>query len=179
MNGPVRPMPPVLGFAAASGTGKTTLIRALLPLLKAHGLRIGVVKHTHHDVEMDRPGKDSYEIRRAGAHQMLLGGRSRWTLVGELDGERDPELHELLARLALEELDLVLVEGFRHTRFPKIELHRAALDRPLLGLDDDSIIAVASDAAPATPRGIPLLDLDDPAAIARFVLARLFPDRIE
>ena len=179
MNGAARPLPPVIGLAAASGTGKTTLIRALLPLLKARGLRVGVVKHTHHDVEMDRPGKDSYEIRRAGADQMLLGGRSRWTLVGELDGARDPELPELLARLALDELDLVLVEGFRHVRYPKIELHREALGQPLLCQDDDSIIALASDVPLAAPRGIPLLDLNDPAAIARFVLARHFPDRIE
>ena len=172
-------VPPVIGLAAPSGTGKTTLLRALLPLFKARGLRVGVIKHTHHDVEMDCPGKDSYEIRMAGADQVMLGARRRWILVGEVRHEAEPELPDLLARLALTELDLVLVEGFRRARFPKIALHRRALGRPLSCPEDGSIIAVASDAPLAPPRGIPLLDLNDPPAIAAFILARCFPLQAE
>jgi len=164
---------PVLGFAAFSGTGKTTLLLKLLPLLRARGLRIGMIKHAHHSFDIDHVGKDSYALRKSGASQMLVGSRSRWALVVENEIEREPALDELLAELRQERLDLVLVEGFKHEPFPKIELHRPSLRRPLLFPSDPSIIAVASDGPLATEAGLPLLDLNDPSQIADFVTSQV------
>ena len=161
---------PLLGFAAFSGTGKTTLLRALLPLLNSRGLRVGVIKHAHHTFDVDVPGKDSYELRRAGAAQMLVGSRHRWALVTETPGLEEPRLTDLLARLSTETLDLVLVEGFKAEVFPKIELHRPSLGHPLMCRADSSIIALATDAPIENPPSLPLLDLNDPAGIAAFVV---------
>lgn len=163
---------PVLGFAAFSGTGKTTLLLKLLPLLKARGLRVGMVKHAHHGFEIDKPGKDSYELRKAGATQVLVGSARRWALVTEHKAKREPRLDELLRYLNQQVLDLVLVEGFKAEVFPKIELHRPSLGRPLLCLTDKSIIAVASDTPLLTKTGLPLLDLNRPDGIVDFVAAR-------
>lgn len=161
---------PLLGFAAYSGTGKTTLLRALLPLLNARGLRVGVVKHAHHTFDVDVPGKDSYELRRAGATQMLVASRHRWALVTEAPESSEPRLGELLAHLSTDTLDLVLVEGFKAEIFPKIELHRPSLGQPLMCRSDSSIIALATDAPVENPPSLPLLDLNDPAGIATFVM---------
>ncbi|MGD8841840.1 MAG: molybdopterin-guanine dinucleotide biosynthesis protein MobB [Gammaproteobacteria bacterium] len=161
--------PPVLGLAAWSGTGKTTLLVQLLPRLRAAGLRIGMIKHAHHSFDVDIPGKDSYELRKAGAEQMLVASQRRWALMRELDPPREPVLTELLARLDREKLDLILVEGFRAASFAKIELHRPSMGKPALHLQDDSIIAVASDAPLST--ALPILDLNRPDEIAAFVLA--------
>ena len=161
---------PLLGFAAYSGTGKTTLLRALLPLLNARGLRVGVVKHAHHTFDIDVPGKDSYELRRAGAAQMLVASRHRWALVTETPESSEPRLAELLAQLSPDTLDLVLVEGFKAEIFPKIELHRPSLGHPLMCRTDSSIIALATDAPVDNPPSLQLLDLNDPAGIATFVM---------
>ncbi len=171
--------PPIVGFAAWSGTGKTTLLRRLLPLLKARGLRIGVIKHAHHDFEIDYPGKDSYELRKAGAAQMLVGSRQRWALIVENDPPPDaePALADLLARLQGDGLDLILVEGFKPEAIPKIEVYRPALGKPLLAPEDPAIVAIATDAPYATPALVPLLDLNDPPAIVDFLLARFLPGR--
>jgi molybdopterin-guanine dinucleotide biosynthesis protein MobB len=160
---------PVIGFAAFSGTGKTTLLRQLIALLRERGVRTGVIKHAHHEVEFDVPGKDSYVLRKAGAAQVLLASARRWALMAEVSAPREPELPELLRRMDLSALDLVLVEGFRHLHFPKIELHRPALGKPLLCEQDQSIVAVASDEALALPRALPQLDLNDIEAVAQFV----------
>ena len=160
---------PVLGFAAFSGTGKTTLLVQLLPRLRAAGLRVGMIKHAHHKFDVDVPGKDSYELRKAGASQMLVTSSRRWALMTDLDEERDPVLQEMLDRLDQAHLDLVLVEGFKHEAFPKIELHRPSTGNPLIHPEDTNVIAVASDAPLAVPPGMPLLDLNDVAAIADFV----------
>jgi len=160
---------PVLGFAAYSGTGKTTVLKQLIPLLRQQGLRPGVVKHAHHEVEFDVPGKDSYVLRKAGAGQVLLASANRWALMGEEPQTLEPELPVLLKRMDLSELDLVLVEGFRHIPFAKIELHRPSLGRPLLCLSDETILAVATDAEVALPGSLPRLDLNDVEAIASFV----------
>jgi molybdopterin-guanine dinucleotide biosynthesis adapter protein len=161
---------PILGFAAFSGTGKTTLLVKLLGLLHARGFRVGVVKHAHHSFEIDKPGKDSYELRKAGATQMLVGSRRRWALVAETEDEREPRLDDLLRHLDQAALDFILVEGFKAERFPKIELYRQSLGHPLLHPDDDSIIAIASDAPLPAKTSLPLLDLNQPQAIADFVV---------
>lgn len=162
---------PVLGFAAFSGTGKTTLLTQLIPLLKAKGVRIGMIKHAHHNFDIDTPGKDSYELRKAGAGQMLIASQRRWALMVETPAQQgDPELNELLQQLDQSKLDLVLVEGFKHVDFPKIELHRPALGKALLFHADKSIIAVATDRCETISTGLPVLDLNNPAMIADFIL---------
>ena len=162
---------PMLGFAAFSGTGKTTLLTRLLPLLRAQGLRIGMVKHAHHGFDIDRPGKDSYELRRAGAEQMLVASARRWVLmVEEGEGLEEPDLQRLVERLDQAALDLILVEGFKHEAFPKIELHRPSLGHRLICLEDPNIIALATDAQPAQEPTVPLLDLNRVDEIATFVL---------
>ncbi|HID50319.1 MAG TPA: molybdopterin-guanine dinucleotide biosynthesis protein B [Chromatiales bacterium] len=164
---------PVIGFVAASGTGKTTLLQTLIARLKARGLAIGVVKHSHHDFDIDIPGKDSYVLRKAGAGQVMVASRQRWALMTETpDRQEDPDLADLLRHLDTGRLDLVLVEGFKHEAFPKIELHRAALDHPLLYPSDPRIIAVASD-TPLPDAPLPVLDLNDPDAVAGFLLTQL------
>ncbi|KPK46976.1 MAG: molybdopterin-guanine dinucleotide biosynthesis protein B [Thiotrichales bacterium SG8_50] len=162
---------PLIGFAAVSGTGKTTLLRALLPLLNARGLRVGVIKHAHHTFDIDVPGKDSYELRRAGATQTLVGSRHRWALVTETPGSEEPRLAELLLHLSPDSLDLVLVEGFKAEAFPKIELHRPALGHPLMCRTDPSIIALATDAPVQDAPSLPLLDLNDPASVVAFIVS--------
>ncbi len=167
-----RPAPvPVLGFSAYSGTGKTTLLKRLIPWLREHGLRVGVIKLSHHRIDVDRPGKDSYQLRKAGASEMLLTSAHGWALMVDNPEPREPVLEEMLQRLDLSRLDLVLVEGFRHRPFPKIELHRPALGRPLIHPDDPHVIAVATDAPLAQTPPLPLLDLNQVAEIGEFVLA--------
>jgi len=161
---------PLLGFAAYSGTGKTTLLIKLLPLLKMQGLRIGMIKHSHHRFEIDVPGKDSYELRKAGAAQILLTSQHRWALIEDRPETQEPQLQEELGRLDQAMLDLVLVEGFRHEAFPKIELHRPSLNKPLLYLDDPNIIAIATDAQLPTSTELPILDINDASAVADFVV---------
>lgn len=164
---------PILGFAAYSGTGKTTLLCKLLPMLKAQGLRIAVVKHAHHSFDIDHPGKDSYELRRAGATQMLVASRHRWALITETGDTGEPRLAELIAHLSQEALDLILVEGFKAEPIPKIELHRPSCGHPLMCLTDRSIIALATDEPPAAALHIPVLDLNQPQALAEFILGMI------
>jgi molybdopterin-guanine dinucleotide biosynthesis protein MobB len=159
---------PLLGFAAYSGTGKTTLLEQLLPLLNARGLRVGMIKHAHHSFDIDQPGKDSYRLRKAGASQMLIASRERWALMTETPGQDEPGLPALLDQLDQSRLDLILVEGFKHERFPKIELNRAGHERPFMHPEDDSIIAIASDRPLDAP--LPQLDINDPEAIVIFIL---------
>jgi len=160
---------PIVGFAAFSGTGKTTLLKELLPLLSARGLRVGVVKHAHHSFDLDHPGKDSYELRKSGAAQLLIASRSRWALMVDRAKDREPRLDEVLLELDQAALDLILVEGFKDEHFAKIELHRPSLRRPLLFPDDDAIIAVATDAPLSNAQRLPQLDLNRPEEIAAFI----------
>ncbi|MES9966688.1 MAG: molybdopterin-guanine dinucleotide biosynthesis protein MobB [Sedimenticola sp.] len=168
---------PVLGFAAYSGTGKTTLLKQLLPLLRGRGLRVGMIKHAHHDFDIDTPGKDSYELRKAGASEMLIASGKRWALMVDTDGEGDPVLQEMLDRLDQSKLDLVLVEGFKHEAFPKIELHRPALGKPPIFPGDPDVIAVASDGELVRTTELPRLDINDIASIADFVVDWLIEHR--
>lgn len=156
----------VLGLAGWSGAGKTTLIAALLPRLTARGLRVSTIKHAHHGFDMDRPGKDSFRHREAGAREVLVASGLRWALLHELDGP-EPGLDELLGLLS--PADLVLVEGFKTSAYPKIEVHRPAIGQPPIWPGRADIVAVASDAAlPQCDR--PVLALDDADSIAAFVL---------
>jgi len=159
---------PVLGFAAFSGTGKTTLLKQLIPLLAERNIRIGVIKHAHHNFDIDKPGKDSYELRKAGARQLLVASGKRRALMMETDLDSDPDLEELIGLLDYDRIDLVLVEGFKHVPFPRIELHRTSMGHPLLFPEDDHIIAVASDTLIDTGQ-LPRLDLNDVTAIGAFV----------
>lgn len=162
---------PLLGFAAYSGTGKTTLLTQLLPRLTQQGLRVGVVKHAHHSFDLDQPGKDSHALRRAGARQICIASSQRIAWIKERERtDAEPGLREALDALDPGALDLVLVEGFKQEAFPKIELHRPSLGRPLLYPTDRNIIAIASD-APLAPLPAPLvaLDLNDIDAIAAFI----------
>jgi len=169
---------PLLGFVAFSGTGKTTLLKQLIPLLKARGLRPALIKHTHHSFDIDTPGKDSYELRQAGAEQVMVASRHRWALMVETPQQTDdPRLEILLPHLNTEALDLVLVEGFKHAAIAKIELHRPVLNHPLLFTEDPNIIAIASDEALTRKTHLPVLDLNNPEAIADFIKG--FIDSVE
>lgn len=161
---------PVVGFVAPSGSGKTSLLRKLVPVLTKRGLRVGYLKHAHHTFDLDVPGKDSYEIRAAGAKQTLLASRERWAMQSEsADKSEDPPLEEMLARFETERLDLILVEGFKHSNYPKIEVHRAATGKPLLYPEDREVIAVVTDERLPGEEHPPELPLNDPEAIADFV----------
>ena len=162
---------PVLGFVAYSGTGKTTLLKKLIPLLKAHGLHLALIKHTHHQFDIDTPGKDSYELRQAGVEQVMVASGRRWALMVETPNQTaDPQLDLLMQHLDNTTLDLILVEGFKHAAIPKIELHRAALNHPFLYPQDPQILAIASDAALAQQTGLVVLPLNNPETIADFIL---------
>ncbi|MCL4145084.1 UNVERIFIED_CONTAM: hypothetical protein GTU68_040862, partial [Idotea baltica] len=163
---------PLLGFAAYSGTGKTTLLKQLLPKLREKGLRVGVVKHAHHTLEVDHPGKDSYEIRKAGAEQMLVVSRSQVAWIQDIKDEgREPSLQESLSMLKPDGLDLVLVEGFKRESFPKIELHREVINKRLMYPEDKDIIAFSSEERPSNCP-IPWLDLNDVDGIVNFIIER-------
>ncbi|EGW20014.1 molybdopterin-guanine dinucleotide biosynthesis protein B [Methylobacter tundripaludum] len=160
---------PILGFVAASGTGKTTLLTELIPILKQSGLRIGLIKHSHHDFEIDQPGKDSFRLREAGASSVMLVSRYRRAIITEFTPEKEPRLDEQLKQFDQSELDLILVEGFRAEQFPKIELHRPSLEKTLLYPNDPDIIAIATDAALDTPDYLVQLELNRPEMIAAFI----------
>ena len=155
----------VIGFAGWSGAGKTTLLRRLIPVLVGRGFRVSTVKHAHHGFDVDKPGKDSWVHREAGATEVMVGSANRWALMHELRGEPEPDLAALLSRLS--PVDLVLVEGFKRGVHPKIEVHRAIVGKPLLYPEDANVIALAS--SPAMPAPIPVVDLDDVDAVADLV----------
>ncbi|EPS8828480.1 bifunctional molybdopterin-guanine dinucleotide biosynthesis adaptor protein MobB/molybdopterin molybdotransferase MoeA [Vibrio parahaemolyticus] len=159
---------PILGFAAYSGTGKTTLLEALLPKLTEAGLRIGMLKHAHHNFDVDKPGKDSYRLRKAGASQMLIASRNRFALMTETP-EAEAEFEYLLTRFDEDKLDVVLVEGCKNIAFPKIELHREEVGKPWLYPHDENIIAIASDSAELDSE-LPQMNINDLDAIVQFVL---------
>ena len=161
---------PILGFCAYSGTGKTTLLSQLIPILRNRGIQVGVIKHAHHNFEMDREGKDSFRFRQAGATEVMLASSRRWVLLHENSEEADPDPEELLQRMNLDHLDLILVEGFKHHMLPKIEIHRPSLGRDMMHPDLPGIIALASDETPSDNLDIPWLDLNHPEKIAEFII---------
>jgi len=161
---------PILGFAAFSGTGKTTLLTQIIPLLKHHGLRIGLIKHSHHNFQIDQPGKDSFRLREAGASPVMLISTHRRAIITEINPTQEPRLDDQLQLFDQSELDLILVEGFKAEQFPKIELHRPSLNKPLLYPNDPDIMAIASDRPLQTPDYLTQLDINQPEMIATFIL---------
>ena len=162
------------GFAGYSGSGKTTLIEQLIPRFVRRGLKVSLIKHAHHTFDIDRPGKDSFRHREAGASEVLLTSGQRWVLMHELRGGPEPTLEEQIKMLS--PCDLALVEGFKsNDLFPKIEVFRPALGKPPIHPAHPNIVAVASDAPVAT--ALPVLDINDPDAVAAFILHHLELDR--
>ncbi len=157
----------ILGIAGYSGSGKTTLIEKIVPILVKEGLRVSLVKHAHHQFEIDQPGKDSFRHRTAGCTEVMVSSSRRWALMHELRGAPEPGLEELVRHFS--PCDLVLVEGWKHDPIPRIEVHRAGGDRPLLHPRDSHVIALATDEHLET--ALPQFALDDAPAIARFILA--------
>ena len=162
----------VIGLAGWSGAGKTTLLVKLIPALRQRGLTVSTVKHAHHAFEVDRPGKDSFEHRAAGATEVLVASRRRWALIHELRDEAEPGLADLLRRLS--PVDLVVVEGFKRQSHPKIEVHRRANGKPFLFPEIPNVRAVATD-APAPGTTLPVIHLDDVAGIADQAIALAQP----
>ncbi|AXW86396.1 molybdopterin-guanine dinucleotide biosynthesis protein MobB [Lonsdalea britannica] len=158
---------PLLAIAAYSGTGKTTLLTQLIPLLKASGIRVGMIKHTHHEMDIDTPGKDSYRLRKAGADQTLVASAKRWALMTETPDQSEPDLAWLASRMDHTKLDLVLVEGFRREKIPKIVLYRQDTGHNVADLIDNDTLAIASDVPLNVP--VPQLNLNHPSAIAAFI----------
>src|SRR5512134_1362043 len=154
------------GFAGWSGSGKTTLIEKLIPLFVARGLKVSLIKHAHHSFDVDQPGKDSYRHRHAGCTEVLVSSSRRWALVHELRGAPEPGFAELFERLS--PCDLVLIEGFKRERVPKLEVYRAATSEPLLHPQDRDIVAIAADRRVDTK--LPQFDLDDAPSIPTFIL---------
>jgi molybdopterin-guanine dinucleotide biosynthesis adapter protein len=159
----------VFGIAGYSGSGKTTLMENLIPQFVMEGLKVSVIKHAHHNFDVDRPGKDSYRHREAGASEVLVTSDKRWVLMHEARGEEEPTLAQLLSRFS--DCDLVLVEGFKSEPIPKLEVHRIANAKPPLYPQDKTVVALASDAQLATR--LPQFHLNDAEAIAKFIMCYL------
>jgi len=167
---------PILGFAAPSGTGKTTLLEKLIPKLTAHHLRIGVIKSTHHHFDIDKPGKDSYRLRQAGAFQTIIASHQRSALITENQkNQTPPSLHDLVSSLNCSQIDLILVEGFKEANIPRIELHRTTVNNDTyLYPNDTNIIAIATDGRKLPqPTNITVIEINDINAITDFILQRL------
>ncbi|MBT5230930.1 MAG: molybdopterin-guanine dinucleotide biosynthesis protein B [Methylococcales bacterium] len=160
---------PIIGIVGFSGSGKTTLLEQLIPLLRIRPLRLGVIKHAHHKFDIDTPGKDSYRHRQAGAEQVMVASGKRWALIEEhVTATQEPILEQLIPRLNHDTLDLILIEGFKHANFPKLELNRAATNQPWLYPDDNQIIGVITDQTNVETT-LPVLDLNNHGMIIQFI----------
>lgn len=162
----------IIGLAGWSGSGKTTLITKAIPLLVARGRKVSTLKHAHHGFDVDHPGKDSFFHREAGATEVIISSAKRFAILHELRGEPEWNLPALLAKMA--PVDLVLIEGYKRDRFPKLEIHRAANGKPLLQPDDPHIVAIASD-RPLPGAKVPVVDLNNIEAIIDLLLERAAP----
>lgn len=162
---------PLLGFVAYSGTGKTTLLEKLIPKLSEKNIRIGLIKHAHHNFDIDIPGKDSYRLRKAGAQQVLVASNARQALIIEnQDIKKEPDLSQCVSSLETDKLDLILAEGFKHVAYPKIEINRSTHVQPFMYQDDSNIIAVISDVKLDLPDNIISIDLNNLEDITDFIL---------
>ena len=159
----------IIGLAGWSGSGKTTLVTKLIPRLIARGIKVSTLKHAHHGFDLDQPGKDSFFHRAAGATEVIISSAKRWAILHELREETEWDLGALVEKMS--PVDLVLVEGFKRDKFPKLEIHRAANGKPLIHPDDPHIVAIASDIA-LPKANIPVIDLNDIEAIAELLLER-------
>jgi molybdopterin-guanine dinucleotide biosynthesis adapter protein len=159
----------IIGLAGWSGSGKTTLITKLIPRLIARGVLVSTLKHAHHGFDLDQPGKDSFFHRTAGATEVIISSAKRWAILHELREEPEWNLRSLVAKMS--PVDLVLVEGFKRDAFPKLEIHRAANNKPLIHPEDPHIVAIASDIALPQAK-VPVIDLNDIETIADLLLAR-------
>ena len=159
----------IFGLAGWSGSGKTTLLTRVIPELTGRGIRVSTIKHAHHRFDIDTPGKDSYEHRQAGATEVMVSSTGRWALMHENRGEGEPDVDTLVARMT--PVDLLLIEGFKSYPHDKLEVHRAAVGKPLLAPEDTHIVAIASD-GPLSDIDLPVLDLNDIPAIADFIADR-------
>lgn len=162
----------IIGLAGWSGAGKTTLLTKVIPRIVAQGKRVSTLKHAHHGFDLDQPGKDSHAHRSAGAGEVLISSAKRWAIMHELRDAPEPTLRELLKRLS--PTDLVIVEGYKRERIPKLEIFRADVNKPLLHLEDDWIVAIASD-TPLPEATVPVVDLNDTGKIADILLAEAIP----
>lgn len=160
-------MIPLLAIAAYSGTGKTTLLTQLIPRLKSRGIRTGIIKHTHHAMDIDKPGKDSHTLRKAGTDQIIVASNKRWALITETPESTSVDLNAMARRMDHTRLDLILAEGFKQETVPKILLWRRLPGRPVVPSLDPDVIAVASDIPLAV--AIPVLALNQPDQIADFI----------
>lgn len=157
----------ILGLAGWSGAGKTTLIVKLIPELVGRGLKVSTIKHAHHAFDVDKPGKDSYRHREAGATEVLVASAHRWALMHELRAEEEPSAAELMRQMT--PVDLLLIEGFKREPHDKLEIYRRDLGKPLLSIEDSSFVAVLSD-GPVPESALPVIDLNDIGAIADFIV---------
>lgn len=162
---------PMIGFSAFSGTGKTTLLKQVIPLLKKEGLRVAVIKHAHHHFDLDQPGKDSFELRKAGADKTIICTFTRMAVITEFPTpDEEPSLQDIIDSINPDDFDLILVEGYKHLPFPKIELHRQSVGKTYLFQDDPNIFAIACDVELPKETSIPVLDINDVEGIANLII---------
>ena len=155
------------GLAGWSGSGKTTLAVNLLKELRKNKFTVSTIKHTHHKFDLDKPGKDSYSHREAGASEVMIASSTRWALLHELANKSEPDVKDLIRRMS--PVDLILIEGFKSYLHPKLEIYRPSLNKPLLASHDSSIVAIASDGQLQNPI-VPVFDLNDPVIITQFII---------
>lgn len=161
---------PILGFVAFSGTGKTTLLSKIIPPLKTKGYRIAVIKHSHHIIEFDKPGKDSYVLRESGADQIVVSSKNRTAVfIEEPDKKEPPQIEDVISQVDTDTLDLIIVEGFKNADIKKIELNRESLGNPYFFTEDENIIAIATDHKIPDGVSIPQLNLNHPQQIAKYI----------
>ena len=162
----------MVGILAYSGTGKTTLLIKLISILSGSGIRIGMIKHAHHEFDIDQPGKDSYKLRKAGAKEMLIGSENRWAHMVDAEKDEDFTLDDHIQQMDQDNLDLILVEGFKLEAISKIELTRPSLGNDLFFPKDENVIAVATDEPLSVTTDLPILDINNADEIAAFILKR-------
>ncbi|MFK7816276.1 MAG: molybdopterin-guanine dinucleotide biosynthesis protein B [Gammaproteobacteria bacterium] len=161
---------PILGFSAFSGSGKTTLLEKLIPILSTRKIRVAVIKHAHHSFDIDHPEKDSYKIRKAGAQQTLISSQKRWAMIHEHNDETSElTLQDALQQISTENIEIVIVEGFKSAPISKIEIHRPSLGKPLISASDPFVIAIATDEPDKFATTLPLLDLNNIEMIADYI----------
>lgn len=161
---------PILGFSAFSGSGKTTLLEKLIPVLNERNLKVAVIKHAHHSFDIDHPNKDSYKIRKAGAQQILISSQNRWAKIHEHnDQDSELTLEDALKHITIENIDFIIVEGFKSSPIAKIEIYRPSLEKPLISATDKYVMAIATDEPDKIDTRLPLLDLNNIEMIADYI----------